>query len=421
MMSTVVYESVLHRPPEDGFGALVDESIAAEQSLLLRYHLVLSQLHPDIAVSKEDLTASSIREGARIFRLTQYRGVDILVCDESSLMATGTYKDLDACLMAAIANRTGLNAIVLSSGGNLGYAMARYARQAGLRVYLFHPKSTLYKLDAANFGWEGVKVIPVDRPEPEVKALARDFADAYGITHVPHLDWRFAASTVRAMHIAEKLLLPGKQVDWVAQAICAGFGPVGVYDCWAWLIREGLLRPAAVPRFLGVQQAANAPIVRAWEAGAREITEEYADNRAKDRYIEPGLYNTNPNVNYSNLRSLMDQFGGVFLEVQGEEYQASEETVLRWFHDAGLEFTRIPQTAAILERAGILTGVGILKAIEQGAVKPGARVLYLLTGGFRRLSSFEQLQPELEVDGKRPIADWVRDLGAAFGLGKRVR
>lgn len=40
---------------------------------------------------KKDLAASSISEGAQIFPLAQYRGVDIWVCDESSLMATGTY------------------------------------------------------------------------------------------------------------------------------------------------------------------------------------------------------------------------------------------------------------------------------------------------------------------------------------------
>jgi threonine synthase len=49
----------------------------------------------------------------------------------------------------------------LSSGSNLGYAMARYARQAGLRVFFFHPKATLYKLDAANFDGDGVTAITV--------------------------------------------------------------------------------------------------------------------------------------------------------------------------------------------------------------------------------------------------------------------
>jgi threonine synthase len=331
-------------------------------------------------------------------------------------MATGTYKDLDACLMAAIAKHTGLHSIVLSSGGNLGYAMARYARQAGLRVYFFHPKSTLYKLDAANFDWDGVQVITVDRPERDVKVLARGFADAYGIAHVPSLDWRFAASALRAMHIVEQLFMPGRQVDWLAQTICAGFGPVGVYACWSWLIREGLLGPEVVPPFLGIQQAANAPIVRSWQAGAREITKGHPGNGNLQRYIEPGLYNTNPGLNYSNLLDLMDRFGGDLVAVEADEYQTCEETVIGWFRDAGLEFTRIPQTGEILERAGILTGVGIMQAIQQDIVKRGSQVLYLLTGGFRRLSSFERLKPDLEVDQRRSLAEWVHHLGTEFGL-----
>ena len=401
---------------KDTLEAYVDESAAAERSLLLRYHPVLSEQGQNIDISKEDIDASSLSEGARIFPLAQFRGVEIWVCDESSLMATGTYKDLDACLMAAIAKHTGLTSIVLSSGGNLGYAMARYARNAGLRVYFFHPKSTLYKLDAANFDWEGVKVITVDRPEQEVKALARDFADAYGIAHVPALHWRFAASAVRAMHIAEKLFVPDTQVDWLAQAICAGFGPVGVYGCWSGLIYKGVLEHECVPRFLGIQQAANAPIVQAWQAGEREMTKQPMDTDNQGAYIEPGLYNTNPSVNYSNLTGLMDRFGGDLLAVDGGDYQTYEKTVISWFRNAGLEFTRMPQTGEILERAGILTGVGIIKAIEQEVVKQGSRVLYLLTGGFRRLSSFERLKPDLEVNETRPIADWVVDLGKALGL-----
>lgn len=394
----------------------VDDDTTPEQSLLLRYHLILPQQQPNISVSKESLAASSISEGARIFPLVQYRGVDIWVCDESSLMATGTYKDLDACLMAAIARQTGLNSIVLSSGGNLGYAMARYARLAGLRVYFFHPKATLYKLDAANFDWDEVTVITVDRPEPEVKALARDFADAYAIAHVPLLDWRFAASAVRAMHVAEKLFTPGRQIDWLAQTICAGFGPVGVYACWSWLIREGLLGPEVVPPFLGIQQAANAPIVRSWQAGAREITKQPTGNGNPERYIEPGLYNTNPSINYSNLIDLVDRYSGAFLSVERDVYQTYEDTVIGWFRDLRLEFTRNPQTGEILERAGILTGVGIMRAIEQGIVKRGSRILYLLTGGFRRLSSFQRLKPDLEVDQRRSLADWVHHLGTEFGL-----
>jgi threonine synthase len=288
-----------------------------------------------------------------------------------------------------------------------------------LIVYFFHPRSTLYKLDAANFAGDRVKVITVDRPEREVKRLAKEFADTYGITHVPNLDWRFAASAVRAMHIMERSLLPGRRVDWMAQTICAGFGPVGIYDCWSWLIGKKLMPADMVPSFLGIQQAANAPIVRAWEKGSRRITEQDIVANSLESYIEPGLYNTNPNINYANLNDLNERYGGAFLAVEGDDYSTYEQTVINWFRDAGLEFTRMPQSGEILERAGILTGVGILKAIEVGVLEQGSRVLYLLTGGFRKLSSFNRLQPDVEVDGEKSIAGWIQQLGRQFGLRSR--
>jgi threonine synthase len=394
----------------------IDDNTPAERSLLLRYHPVILEQGQSLPVSREDLAASSIAEGACLYPLAHYMGVDIWVCDESSLMATGTYKDLDACLITAIAKHTGLQSIVLSSGGNLGYAMARYAAKAGLQVYFFHPKSTLYKLDAGNFTWDGVKIITVDRPEKEVKLLARSFAEAYGLTHVPALEWRFTASAVRALHIAEKIFLPGIDVHWLAQTLCAGFGPVGVYQCWSRLIQKGILRPEAIPHFLGVQQAANAPIVEAWQAGDSEIAEYSPGRNYLGSYIEPGLYNTNPSANYANLINLLKQFGGSFLSVDLLDYHKHEGTVIGWFRDVGLEFTARPDTGEILERAGILTGVGIMKAIENRVVEPGTRVLYLLTGGFRKIPTFEPLRAGIMVDDTRTIAGWVQDLGKEFSL-----
>jgi threonine synthase len=392
----------------------VDEAISPEQSLLLRYHRVLPLLQLGLDVPKEDIVNSSIAEGARIFPLSQYQGVDILVCDESSLMATGTYKDLDACLISSLVSRQSLNSVVLSSGGNLGYAMARYARKVGIQVYFFHPKSTLYKLDANNFKWDGIKVITVDRPEQDVKQLAKDFAQTYGLVHVPNLSWRFAASAVRAMHIAE-LLFERQKIDWLAQTICAGFGPVGIYDCWSELSERDLIDSRFIPPFLGIQQETNAPIVRAWEAKSPQIKVEDSDHDNQD-YIEPGLYNTNPGVNYANLLKVMSQYGGDFLAVSKDEYRNYEGMIVSWFRNAGLEFTRISATGEILEKTGVLTGAGILKAIDLKLIPKGSKVLYLLTGGFRKYTNFTPLKPDIEVDQSQPVPELVRIIGTMFGL-----
>ena len=44
--------------------------------------------------------------------------------------------------------------------------------------------------------------------------------------------------------------------DWVTQAICAGFGPIGIYDGFSRLVSQGLMESGSVPRFLGLQQDA---------------------------------------------------------------------------------------------------------------------------------------------------------------------
>jgi threonine synthase len=293
--------------------------------------------------------------------------------------------------------------------------MARYSRKAGINVYFFHPKSTLYKLDANNFRWEGIKVITVDRPEPDVKQLAKDFAHSYGLVHVPSISWRLAASAVRAMHISEMLIKRHQKIDWLAQTICAGFGPVGIYDCWSELIRRNLIGADLVPPFLGIQQEANSPIVRAWTSNSSQVSAEIPDNDNHD-YIEPGLYNTNPSVNYLNLINVMHQFGGDFLSINKEYYQACEEKIIGWFHDRGLEFTRNNTTGDILEKAGIITGAGILSAIEQKKIPKGSKVLYLFTGGFRKYSNFTSLKPDIEVDHTQTIPNVVKLIGNQFGL-----
>ncbi|MBL9037366.1 MAG: pyridoxal-phosphate dependent enzyme [Archangium sp.] len=397
------------------WNSLIDQEFSAERSLLLRYHRVFDKLDLQIAINREDAVAASIAEGARISKLAEYKGVEILLCDESSLMATGTYKDLDACLVTAVAHHAGLDSVVLSSGGNLGYALSVYGRRHNLNVYFFHPKSTLFKLDAANINVPGIKLISVDLPERQVKALSLAFSTKFALPLVPDIRWRLAASAVRAMFVLEHAGTD-TGVDCIAQAMCAGYGPTGVYNCFSELSREGLLRRRAVPRFIGFQQEGNSPMVRAFSNGEREISAEHVHPEPK-KYLEPGLYNTNPERNYTRLFDLMRYFGGDMLSIRDEDYERYIAQLLGWFRAKGLEFTTLPGTDQIMEKTGLLTGIGILRAIDEGRIRPQERVLYLMTGGFRKLpKTFTQAVPDVQVDESKSIDAWVTELGASFGL-----
>ncbi len=399
----------------EAWRSLIDTRYAASRSVLLRYHRVLALPELGVDVDLAELERCSLGEGATTFALAGRGGAEVVVCDESSRMSTGTYKALDACLSLALVRRAGVARFVASSGGNLSAALAAYATSAGVEAFLFQPRSTLFKQRGDHFG-AGVRLICVDLPEPEVKRLARGFARRFGLAHVPELGWRLAASAVRAMFLLESTADEIGDVDCLAQTLCAGFGPTGIYRCFAALRRRGLLRRARVPRFLGFQQAANAPIVRAWQAGEPALATEHA-RPDPARYLEPGLYNTHPGREYAELAALLRYFGGEMLAVSDADYARRSGEVLAQMAAAGFVFSRIPGTDELVEKTGLLTGVGLSTAIDEGRVAAGERAVLMLTGGVRELHGAAPPSPALTVDASRDEAAWIDELGRMFGLG----
>jgi len=326
-------------------------------------------------------------------------------------METGTYKDLDACLTVAIALANGVERLVLSSGGNLGYSLARYASNVGLEVIAFQPATTLYKLDPSVYASDKVRLISVDLPERDVKDLALRFAEHYALLQVPDPRWRFAASSARAMFLLENVLHLEADVPHLAQTVCAGYGPVGIFKCFSALAAEGLIQDNRIPSFLGFQQHANAPMVKAWREGRREISPAHV-NAKPDSYLEPGLYNTNPGHNYTRLFNLIKYYGGDLVDIDANDYDEYGGEVVSMLEQVGVRLTELP-SGDYLEKTGILTGVGILKAIDAGRISAGQGVVFLLTGGVRRLSEMPTaaVSPSLHIDASKSIDEWVRETG----------
>lgn len=402
---------------------LVDPRHGSDRSVLLRYWKALALVGLEPMPPLSALEAASLGEGARVLPLRPYCDVELRVCDETSAMASGTYKALDACLTVAMVEREGIGRVVTSSGGNLGHALARYCHARGIEAFCFQPRSTGYKLDAGALAFPGVHVVSADLPEPEIKALARRFAERFGLLHVPALSWRLAASATRALFLLETVQGGPRPVHWIAQAMCAGYGPVGIYDCFAALVDQGLLAAERVPKLLGVQQQANAPMVRAWSEGAREIGRRHRRARPA-AYLEPGLYNTDPGPNYTRLFEHLERFGGALVGIDARDYERHADRVVQRLADVGVDLTRRPGSDEVLEKAGLLAAVGLLEAIERGHVAPGERALSLLTGGVRgswarpEVPSEDGARSPIEVDASRDLDAWIEVLGSRWSLSR---
>jgi threonine synthase len=353
----------------------IDSRHSAQNEAVLRYFpQLLSEIIP-----AELLQRSSIREGFRLTELRPFQNVRLLVLDESSCMQTGTYKSLDGCITTSLCKHLGYKQIAFSSGANAGMALAEYGNRVGIETYFFCPSTTLYKIRGELFHNPLSHLICVEGTDRDVKRTARLFGELTGTPVVPLLEWRLLASSIRGKFLAEQMKSASQGYDWFAQSVCAGFGPIGTYRALWELSKAGELDSSWIPAFLGIQQSALSPIATAWKSGAASLSEPAEWNPGPS--IEPGLYNTHPKETYGSLTDILSRTKGDMLIVEADEYSVNRQEYVDRLQEAGIRLTTQPQTGEYIERAGVLAGSGIIKAIKTGKIKEGQTVICSLSGG----------------------------------------
>lgn len=374
----------------------IDKRFPVEKSIILRYHTVLT----DGSLTLDDLRETSINEGVRFFKLCTYQGVDIFILDETTLMPTGTCKSIDGCVAISHARKRGLKKIAFSSGANTGMALTLYAQNFDIETFFFHPETTLFKMNARWLGNPRAHLITVDRPEKEVKRAVKIFSGLLNITNGLEDSLRFLGARSRALAIAEEMLKNNIRFSYIAQTVCAGFGPIGIYRMLARLAEEGILTKEKIPQFLGIQQESISAMVRAWKEKRDYLIQANAED--KELPIEPALYNRFPSETYPEMYRLLKEFGGELISVAREDYRRYADLFISYLEKTGLKLTkvRVGNKMELIEKAGVIAGAGVLKSIESGLIKKRARVLCCLTGGvigdFKPLPS---VQYEIKKDG----------------------
>jgi threonine synthase len=368
----------------EAFAEAIGGRPPASSSVVLRYRdaLRLERDDGDDDRLKSLLERTSIREGLQVVPLFAYRDVEVDVLDETSLMHTGTMKSIDGCVTSAQCLLRGHRSVVFESGGNTGTALSVYAARAGIETFFFVPAENLPLLSGGAFESPGARVIAVDDPR-QVKPAAAAFATGRQLPRVPELAWRIQASSFVGCFLLEHFL-EHAPYDVLAQSISAAFGPIGIYR----ILRAHSERLGGLPSFLGVQQAANCPMVRAWRAGATAVpaTPIGSTGRLLARVMydgEPATYGT-----LEPLREILVETGGDLATVDESEFRRGLSTavdgsnVLDHLADRGIDIAR--GGGEVVEKAGLMALAGTIRAIESGRIAPGSRALVCLTGGTAR-------------------------------------
>lgn len=189
-------------------------------------------------------------------------GVEVLVKDEA-LNPTGSFKARGLSLAVNRARELGAPGVQLASAGNAALALTAYAAAAGLPARVALPADTPRTVfDRCRD--HGAEVLSGPGTLVEAAKLLEQGGEGFWNVSTLREPYRAEGKKTMGLELAEQLgwELP----DWIVYPLGGGTGIVGMHKAFDELRRLGLIGLKR-PRFVVVQVAGCAPIVRAFEGG----------------------------------------------------------------------------------------------------------------------------------------------------------
>jgi threonine synthase len=215
--------------------------------------------------------------GTPLVRLRRFapEGIELWVKDESG-NPTGSFKARGLSLAVNRARELGAPGVQLASAGNAALALTAYAAAAGLPARVALPADTPRTVfeRCAEYGAE---VLSGPGTLVEAARLLEEGKERYWSISTLREPYRVEGKKTMGLELAEQFgwELP----DWIVYPLGGGTGIVGMYKAFDELERLGLIGSKR-PRFVVVQAAGCAPIVRAWESG-QEAAEPWENPRTR--------------------------------------------------------------------------------------------------------------------------------------------
>jgi threonine synthase len=204
-------------------------------------------------------------------RLAARIGLEILYIKDESLNPTGSFKARGMAVAVSKAKELGISKLAAPSAGNAAGALAAYAARAGLEAHLFMPLDTP-RANVVECERTGAHVTLMKGLITDCGAEVARRKDAEGWFDVSTLKepYRLEGKKTLGYELAEQLgwVLP----DVILYPTGGGTGLIGMWKAFEELERLGWIGSKR-PRMFTVQAEGCAPIVRAFESGAKYAAE----------------------------------------------------------------------------------------------------------------------------------------------------
>lgn len=297
-------------------------------------------------------------------------GMSHLLIKDESQNPTGSFKARGMSVAVSMAKELGAKKLAAPSAGNAAGALAAYCARAGLGAYLFMPRDTP-RANVIECEVAGAHVTLVDGLITDCGAEVARRKESEGWFDVSTLKepYRVEGKKTLGYEIAE-------QSEWTLPDVIiyptgGGTGLVGMWKAFDELQQLGWVGEKR-PRMISVQAAGCAPIVRAFDAGAR-----FAEEFENAQTVASGLRVPKAIGDFLILDAIRES-GGTAIAVADDELL-----------EGSRELARTEGIFAAPEGGACVPA--LRKLLERGDVKPDETVVLFNTGsGIKYLEAFEK-------------------------------
>jgi threonine synthase len=318
-----------------------------------------------LPVNPTDKIVSAGEGDTPLRRLSSFQG-NVWVKDETK-NPTGTFKDRGASCAITALSRLGVKDLVLSSEGNAGCSFALYSHIADLGCRVFLPRqSNPAKVELSRK--LGAKVTLVEGTIADAGRRAEALVTREGSYNASTFltPYRHDGKGTMALEICEQL--DWRVPDYVVYPVGGGVGLVGMWKMFGILEKIGWVKKR--PRFIAVQPAGCAPVVKAHNSKKDDV-EEWKNPET----IAFGLRIPKPLAGKWILRCLRES-EGIALSVTDEEIRKSMGKALK---DEGL----------LLEPSSAATIAALPHLYSEKMIDRSEEVVLIGTGsGLKTLEQF---------------------------------
>ncbi len=330
------------------------------------------RLYFEIAASKRSVPAE---------RTAADLGLRSLTLIDDTTLPSGSFKDRASIAVLMRARELGLRTVAGASTGNAGASLACLAARLGMEAVIFAPRAApaakLRQIQA-----HGARLILVDGNYDAAFDLCLEAIAERGwySRNTAHNPWCAEGKKSVSLSLAGS----GDTLDCDVILVPAGDGCIlaGVHKGLVDLQRIGWIRE--LPRLIAVQATGSAAIANAWRAGG-------TINPVPANTVADSLAVDLPRDGAKALRAIRET-NGVALTVDDDE-------ILKAVVDLAT------REGIFAEPAGAAVIAGLRRAIEEGSVDPGERVVALVTGN--GLKDRDAIAP---IVGEAPVISNLAEL-----------